>query len=171
MAIRVQTVGRITWGMFRAVQSIPGTTEEAQIGPELPAVPNLRPQRTPSGSFRLPSFTLTVGLNSTNTVVLRTANRTADLLKHEQGHYDLLVLVTRAFARDLEGLEAPSVEELGRLVEAAQQTHADRAQALDAAYDEQTDHSRNRTAQQRWDAAITAALANPSSQSISGMDL
>jgi Bacterial protein of unknown function (DUF922) len=171
MAIRVQTLPRITWELFRVVQSIPDTTEEAQINPELPALANLRPERTRDGRFRLPSLAFSVGVNRDNTMVLRTANKTPELLKHEQGHYDLLVLVTRALARELESLEAASVAELGRLVNEARQTHDERAQTIDAEYDKQTNHSRDRAAQQRWDNAITAALANPRAAMIQNLRL
>jgi hypothetical protein len=171
MAIRVMAVPRIGWEMFRPVPQIPGTTEEAQIAPELPALNGLRPERTPGGRFRLPSLTLNVGVNRQDTMVLRTANKTADLLKHEQGHYDLLVLVTRAFARELESLEAASVPELGRLLNQARETHDARAQVIDAEYDKQTEHSRNRAAQQRWDNAIRVALALPSASRIENLEL
>jgi len=63
MAIRVQTAPRIGWELFRPVTSVPNSTEEAQINPELSPVPTLRPERTPSGGFRLPSFTFTLGVN------------------------------------------------------------------------------------------------------------
>ncbi len=171
MAIRVLSLPRIGWELFRTVASIPDTPEQAQIAPELPALNGLRPERTPAGRFRLPSFTFHVGVNRNDTMVVRGADKTADLLKHEQGHYDLLVLVTRAFARELESLEAPSVAELGRLMGAARQTHDDRAQAVDAKYDSETDHSRDRAAQQRWDNAITAALAQPVCDSFANLPL
>ncbi len=171
MAIRVTTLPRVGWELFRPVPSIPGTTEEAQIAPEFPALQGLRPERTPGGRFRLPSLTLNVGVNRQDTMVVNGANKTLDLLKHEQGHYDLLVLVTRAFARELESLEAASVPELGRLLNQARDTHDARAQALDAEYDKQTEHSRNRIAQQRWDNAIRTALALPSTTRIENLEL
>jgi len=171
VAVRVQTMGPISWTLFRPVGSIPDADEEAQIHPEISPVPNLHPQRTPAGKFVMPSFTFTVGLNRQDTMVLRSANRTADLLKHEQGHYDLLVLICRALAREVESLEADSVQELGQLLATAQQTHDARAQTLDALYDKETDHSRNRAAQQRWDNAIAAALANPQAASIANQPL
>lgn len=170
MAIRVTTLPRVSWDMFKSVDSIPDTPEEAQIHPEFAGVPRFSPTRT-GGKFKLPSLTLNIGLNRADTLVLKTANKTADLLKHEQGHYDLLVLVIRALARELESLEADSVPELGRLMNEAQQTHTDRATALDEAYDTQTNHSRDAQAQARWDAAIAAALANPQAAKISTFDL
>jgi hypothetical protein len=166
MAVRVQTMGPISWTLFRPVGSIPGADEDAQINPEISPVPNLHPERTPAGKFRMPSFTFAVTVNRQNTMIVRTAGKTADLLKHEQGHYDLLVLVCRALAREVESLEADSVQELGQQLATAQQTHDSRAQALDALYDKETDHSRNRAGQQRWDNAIAGALANPQTASI-----
>ena len=171
MAIRVTTLPRVSWDMFKTVDNIPDTPEEAQIHPEFAGVPRFSPARA-GGKFRLPAtLTLNVGLNRADTMVLRTATKTPELLKHEQGHYDLLVLVIRALARELESLEADSVAELGRLMTEAQQTHADRAQALDEAYDTQTNHSRDAQAQARWDGAISAALANPQTSKISNLDL
>jgi len=171
VTIRVVTLPRISWALFRPVASIPDTTEEAQIAPEFPAVNGLRPERTPGGRFRLPSFVMHVRVNRRDTMVVRTANKTADLLKHEQGHYDLLVLVTRAFARELESLEAASVAELGSLLGTARQSHDERAQAVDAKYDSETDHSRNRAAQLRWNSAIVAALAQPRCDTIANLPL
>jgi len=48
--------------------------------------------------------------------------------------------------------------ELGTLLEEAKSLHDERAQAIDAAYDDQTDHSRNRLKQGTWDRAIAQAL-------------
>ena len=171
MAVRVQTVGPISWSLFRPVASIPDTDEEAQINPEISPVPNLHPQRTQAGKFVMPSFTFSVNVNRQNTMIVRTANKTADLLKHEQGHYDLLVLVCRALAREVESLEADTVQDLGQQVATAQQTHDTRAQALDQLYDKETDHSRNRAGQMRWDTAIAAALANGQAATILNQQL
>jgi hypothetical protein len=171
MAVRVQTLGPLAWNLFRPVGSIQGTDEEAQINPEISPVPNLHPQRTPAGKFKLPSFTISVTVNRQETMVIRTARQTPELLKHEQGHYDLLVLVARALAREYESLEADSVQDLGQLVATAQSTHDARAQAVDALYDKETDHSRNRSGQQRWDLAIAAALAAQSADKILNQDL
>ena len=171
MAVRVQAMAPLSWTLFRPVGSIPDTDEDAQINPEISPVPNLHPERTPAGKFRMPSFTFTVNVNRQNTMIVRSANKTAELLKHEQGHYDLLVLICRALAREVESLEADSVPELGQQLATAQQTHDSRAQALDALYDKETDHSRNRTGQQRWDTAIAAALASAKADTIQNQPL
>src|SRR5262245_5962059 len=95
---------RLSWSHFRTVSSLPDADEEAQVNPEMQPIQNVHPQKV-GQRFRLPSMTLSVKINSQNTLVLKTANKTKELLQHEQGHLDLLVLVTRALARDLENLE------------------------------------------------------------------
>jgi hypothetical protein len=162
---------RITWNMFRTVTSIAGTTEEAQINPEMAGLSAIRPERTPGGKFRLPGLALRVTLNRSNTMVLKTAAQTNELLAHEQGHFDLMVVSTRALARELEALEADTVEDLGALVQEARERHAERVQAIDEAYDRETDHSRDRGGQRKWDTAIVAAKSDPATTTILGMPL
>lgn len=156
---------RLTWNHFRTVSSIPDTDEDAQVNPEMAPIQNVRPQSV-GKRFRLPSLTLSVKIDSHNTMVLKTASKTKQLLQHEQGHLDLLVLVTRALARDLESLEADSVDELATLLEQAKSLHDERAQAIDGAYDDQTDHSRNGLKQATWDRAIAQALRDPKASKV-----
>ena len=161
---------RLTWNHFRVVSSIPGASEEAQVNPEMSPIQNVHPQ-SDGKVFRLPSLTLFVKINSSNTLVLKTANKTKELLQHEQGHLDLLVLVTRALARDLESLEADSVGELATALEEAKSLHDERAQAIDAAYDDQTEHSRNSQKQATWDRAIAQALTDPKASKVVDLPL
>ena len=161
---------RLTWSHFRTVSSIPGTDEEAQVNPEMSPIQNVHPQAD-GKRFRLPSLTLSVKINTHNTMVLKTAAKTNELLQHEQGHLDLLILVTRALARDLENLEADSGEELGTLLQEAASLHAERAQTIDAAYDDQTDHRRNKLKQGTWDRAIASALRDPKASKVVDLPL
>lgn len=172
MAITVRAVpSAVTWNLFRLVDSIPGDTEQAQINPETAQLTNLRPERTRNRRFRMPNMTLTVGINRDNTMVLRTADQTDELLRHEQGHYSLLILVTRALARDLEALETDSVQDLADAIQEAQTRHDRRAQAVDGAYDTQTDHGRNVQAQARWNTAIDEAMRVPAAAQVGGLPL
>jgi predicted secreted Zn-dependent protease len=152
---------RLTWKQFKPVASIPGSSEEAQISSQTSQPRRLRPEKTSNGRFRLPSYTIAVGIDPNQTLVLKSANQTNELLQHEQGHYDLLILLTRALARKLESLDGTSPEDLGAKVDEATTRHAERAEAIDDRYDLQTDHGRNRTMQLRWDAAIAHASGDP----------
>ena len=161
---------RLTWNHFRAVSSIPNSDEDAQVNPEMSPIQGVHPQRV-GERFKLPSLTLFVKINSHNTLVLKSAHKSKELLQHEQGHLDLLVLVTRALARDLEALEADSVDELATLLEDAKSLHDERAQAIDAAYDDQTEHSRNVSKQATWDRAIAQALNDPRASKVVDLPL
>jgi hypothetical protein len=49
---------------------------------------------------------------------------------------------------------------LATLLEEAKALHEERAQVIDAAYDDQTEHSRNLLKQAQWDRAIAQALGD-----------
>ena len=167
----VSRPARLQWRHFKAVAHLPGgDDEEAQTSSEI-ILPNRLSPRKVDGQFRLGDFTMTVGIKAHETVVVRTANKTDDLLDHEQGHFDLLVLVARAEKADLEKVTASSLGELQEAVSAIQSTHDTRAQELDAKYDEQTDHSRNQSQQRRWRKLIDDALAKEGVTSLDGNDL
>ena len=63
------------------------------------------------------------------------------------------------------------MQDLATQLEDAKAQHAERAQAMDAEYDRQTDHSRNRAAQVKWDAAIAQALRDPRATKVAGLPL
>ncbi len=149
----------VAWSHFRVVDSIPGSSENAQINPIISGLQSLRPERTPGGRFRMPSLTLTVGINPRETMVLSTADQSSELLGHEQGHYNIMILAARAMARDLESLETATVTDLATQMQQTQTTHGTRAQSLQDEYDRQTEHGNNRSQQARWDAAISQSLA------------
>jgi hypothetical protein len=162
----------LTWANFRAVDSSPDLSgdEVAQIHPQT-SMPNQVQVVRNQNVFKLGSFTIGVAPVTQDTIVLRSAQQTADLLRHEQGHYDLLILTARAMARDLEAVTAGSAGDLNTRVQAIQQTHADRADKLDKAYDNQTKNGKDAKVQSDWNGWIAAALGNRAAASINGMQL
>ena len=162
---------QLSWNDFLAVDSLPdGSGDEAQTATEMPGLNDIRPVLG-HGKFSLPNLTLTVGLDRSQTMVLRTANKTPELLKHEQGHYDITVLTVRALARELEQLKAGSVTALGQQVNGARSKHQQRADLLEKKYDADTDHSRNQAAQKTWNDAIDAAMKGSGVSILQGMPL
>jgi hypothetical protein len=162
----------LTWSNFRVVDSSPDLSDDevAQIHPEMRMPPNIQVANS-NGAFRLNALTITVAPVAQDTIVLRSATQTPDLLRHEQGHYDLLILVARAMARDLGAASASSSAALNTQVQSIQQTHNNNAQTIDDAYDKQTDHGKNSAQQTGWNQAIAAALGNPASSTVKGMQL
>lgn len=171
MAITVEAKPvTLTWDNFKPVDDVAGD-EVAQIHPHAHYPSSNIPVVREGGRVKLGSFKVEVKPVADDTLIERTADKTNELLKHEQGHYDLLILSTRACARELEGARAASGAELGTLVASIQQKHAERAAKVDKAYDDQTRHGRERLIQAQWDLAISTALGNASATRIQNMDL
>jgi hypothetical protein len=104
--------------------------------------------------------------------VLRTANQTADLIAHEQGHYDIGILAGRALAVDLAGLSADTPAKLKELADQAFTLHRlTRLGPIQHAYDDDTKHSQDPQEQQRWLQLIAAAMASGSATSINNLPL
>lgn len=162
----------LTWANFRPVDSSPDLSgnEVAQVHPETVMPDNIQVVRN-QNLFKLASFTIGVRVVPQDTIVLRSANQTDDLLRHEQGHYDLLILTVRAMARELNAASAGSAGDLGARVQAIRQTHATRATAIDSAYDTQTRNGQDATQQTNWNNAIAAALGNPNASAVNGFSL
>ena len=159
----------LKWSDFQTVDSLAGS-EDAHIGAEI-AFPRPLRMENVAGVYRLPTFTITVAPEPTRTLVRRSAKGSADLLRHEQGHYDLVLLAARALARELATLAAASATELSGRTQDCVAEHTERAARLSQAYDRQTDHGRNLTAQARWGDRIGAALAVEAVGELDGMPL
>jgi len=160
----------LTWSLFRRVDSIAGFSEDAHLAAEM-SFPEPLTMESKDGRYRLPSFAITVAPESTRTVVRRSVGSPAELLRHEQGHYDIVVLAARALARELESITASSASELSQRVQDRVTEHTSRARRLSEAYDRQTDHSRDEEAQARWNGLIAAALSAPEVTRLAGLPL
>ncbi len=103
--------------------------------------------------------TFQVGV-SPDAKVVRGASQTADLLSHEQGHYNLGILVARALAHDFMQLQAANSAALARACRTCFALHKNtRMRPIQQKYDRDTNHSRNRPQQQRWDRMIRQCLS------------
>jgi hypothetical protein len=162
------TPARLTWKNFTRVGSIPGEPSDAQTDSQM-KWPQFKPVQK-DGKFRFPSFTITVFAGAKGTMVLKTAKQTRELLDHEQGHYDLMILSARALARELEVTEASSFDEIVTVFEELTSKHQQRAADLGEEYDKQTSHSRDVVQQRRWRSMIDNAAATKASK-IDNMDL
>ncbi len=159
----------LTWSMFRSVDSLP-ESEDAHIAAEMSFPRPLR-MESADGEYRLPAFTIIVAPEPARTMVRRSAERSATLLRHEQGHYDIVVLVARALGRALASISASSVSELSGRAEDCVTQHTNRAVRLSEAYDRQTAHGRGLSEQARWSERIAAALAAETVGTLQGMPL
>ena len=172
MSVTVTTSpAQLSWNDFLPVDSLPdGSGDEAQTAATMSEMNGISPVLT-NGKFVLPDLTLAVGLDRTQTMVIKTANKTADLLKHEQGHFDITVLTVRALAAELEQLKAGSVPSLGQHLNAARSKHQQRANMITEKYDKETENSRNQALQKTWNDAIDATMKASSTTILRGMPL
>jgi hypothetical protein len=162
---------QLSWSDFKTVDALPdGSGDEAQTATEMPAMDKIQVVFS-NGKYSLPDLTLTVGLDRSGTMVIKTAQKTADLLKHEQGHFDITLLTVRALALELQRMKASSPNSLGQQVNAAIQKHQSFANAIEAKYDDETKNSKDKTAQDDWNKAITGALGASDVLSLKGMSL
>jgi hypothetical protein len=159
----------LTWSIFRSVDSL-AESEDAHIAAEMSFPRPLR-MEIMDGVYRLPAFTITVAPEPDRTMVRRSVERSAELLRHEQGHYDIVVLAARALARDLASITASSASDLSRRVEECVAKHAERAARSSETYDLQTGHGRRLGEQNRWSESIAAALAAETVGELLGMPL
>ncbi len=104
--------------------------------------------------------------------VSRGANKTSELLAHEQLHYDVGIICARALARELDGLNAADPSELlGRVNELHELHMLTRAEAIQTAYDNQTKHGKDATKQKAWEDAMAQCLGTSSITRIMGLML
>lgn len=149
----------LAWSNFTVVAALTGG-EDAHIDINF-VIPTRPPRRVGSNWALAETFEIVV---SPVARVLRTAAQTADLLSHEQGHYDIGICVAWALAADLQTLTAPNPGQLGQQLNTVFNLHrTTRMGAVQRQYDLDTNHSQNTTQQARWDTAIRAALSSKAS--------
>jgi hypothetical protein len=149
----------ISWSQFKKLSSRPaGENEDAQIHPEM-SFSKFKLGRN-GNAVTIQDVEIDIKLVSADCWVV-SSQMTNDLLKHEQGHYDILAISAREFYNGLIGLSAPSVNELQNKVTQMQATMQSNANTVDGRYDTQTDHSRITNAQQTWDKKIAAEKQKP----------
>jgi hypothetical protein len=157
----------LSWSDFTPVRAL-SNHEDAHIDPGY-EVQN-RPLRRVGSQYML-AETLEVRVHP-QARVLRTANQTADLLAHEQGHYDIGILAGRALAVDLAALSADTPAKLKDLADQVFMLHRlTRLGPIQHTYDNDTHHSQDVQEQQRWFQMIATAMASASATSINNLPL
>lgn len=145
---------QIAWREFRDLGSRPsGASEDAQIAVELQ--PSRLSIERENGQFKLGDVTFQIGVNRPDSWVV-TGQKSAALLAHEQGHYDIVGLCYRDLIAELQRLRANSKSQLARKVRRVMGQYDQLADALSKEYDskQETDHGRDSGRQQAWEAQI-----------------
>lgn len=149
----------VQWGEFREVSQRPADeTEDAHI-----AATYRYSYRTQSSGqhCRVTGVTTRISVNRNATWVVR-AQKSADLLRYEQGHYDITALGAREVDQRIAALSAEQCSSIGSDVQRIQREVQQLIHQKDLRYDNQTSHGTNAAAQQRWEASIRRAKQNAS---------
>jgi hypothetical protein len=149
----------ISWDEFKEIETRPsGVKEDAEIHSETVPPKNVTVVRK-SGQFRLGPLTAEVRIVPKNTWVV-TDKKSAKLLSHEQGHYDITGLSGRDLLRDLAAIRAPNVKVLQRRVQRTIQQTQKLANKLTAEYDDETKHGTDETVQKHWKDHLRKCIKN-----------
>ncbi len=176
----------LEWKDFRSVQNSPEPPHEAMTSASF-STTGWRVALV-KGEYRVTGFKANVTLNATASWATPSARTSTDLLKHEQGHFDITGLITRdivsrvlslsydeAVVAALKGVgNTPQArinwvtQEFQKEVNKAgleartalNRLQTDPATKQDGIYDTQTNHSQNTKAQTLWDDRLQQAKLN-----------
>jgi hypothetical protein len=174
----------LMWSSFRQVTSSPSPPHQAQSSSSYTMAGGWRVS-TVEGAFRVTGLRITVSTNTAASWAVAAARSNADLLRHEQGHYDITGLVARDLAigildlsLDTDAVAAMAgagnstadhqryaqrefqraIDDLGRQATLLlNRLQTDPITRADGVYDRQTQHGRDRAAQLRWDSLFSQA--------------
>ena len=137
----------------------PGESEDAQISVQLKGgdVKVVREK----GRFRLGDSAFPVVIDTADSWVVKD-KKSAALLAHEQGHFDIAGLCYRDMVAELRKLREKSPARLGRATKRVMDKHDKRGDGLSELYDSkgETNHGLNLKRQQVWEAQISACKAS-----------
>lgn len=151
---------QVSWDEFSPRSSRPaGTDEDAQISVQMNGA-ELKVVRE-NGRFRLGEGELPIILVSAQTWVIK-GKQSAELLNHEQGHFDIAGLCNRDIVKKLQKLRTRSTSRLASEAKRIMEEGDRRADTLSKAYDStaETDHGKNKKRQKAWDDAIAESKAS-----------
>ena len=168
MAITVlASPNNLNWTHFQIVEDLGGEDAYNHYYARLPQIVNFRQI---GSEYALPATTV-ITISPSNCQIRKGANKTSALLKHEQLHYDIGINCSRVLATDLKALRASSAAELQTAINDAFALHEANGEAISAANDAATDHSRNTAAQKAWEKMMSKCKGDLLATNINGLNL
>lgn len=148
----------VTWREFRTVPSRRGrVSEDAFIKARKRVTYDFSGSR---GNYRVTGVRAGIVVDRSQSWVVR-GGQHADLLRHEQGHFDITALGMREEANRIAALTGRNGRDLTRQANVIRREINRKIAAANRRYDARTNHSRNTTQQQRWSASIRNAKSRP----------
>jgi hypothetical protein len=143
----------ITWAKFTKVSTAPNSSDADGYTHVVYQSNNIQPVRGKGKTVVVKSADITITLDSGQSWVVETKT-TNDLLTHEQGHYDITALGARELYTGLLKLKAADVKALEDKVNELSEALQRKIDTTNHRYDEQTDHSKIKALQEKWNKSI-----------------
>jgi hypothetical protein len=147
----------ISWGDFTQMPSRPsGETEDAFIKTGMPFKYDMK---SVGRAVMVENLEIDVAILSNSSWVV-SSERTDELLKHEQGHFDIAALTAREFYDKAQLIKGKSSDDLTKKVNALNAAIQAKRKLFNERYDKETDHHNKKDVQQSWDKKIDTAKKN-----------
>jgi hypothetical protein len=148
----------VSWNDFNRVPSRPANEhEDAKIKIQFPyGYDTLREKN----SAKVTAVNMTISPANNECWVVDT-EATDELLKHEQGHYDITAIGARELYDKISGLSAPNEDKLKDKIKDEEKKVRAKIAEVNKRYDSQTDHHNKKDVQDSWDKQIATELQKP----------
>lgn len=147
---------KLSWDQFRKLDSRPqGHTTDAHTEAQWrnPPGKQFRPVRD-RRAWRLDDVNLVLTLVKQETWVVK-GKESEELLKHEQGHWDIAGLLAREYHDQIEELRARTPAKLTELFRNTEKRAKARFKQVNKQYEDDTKHGTNSKQQKEWNNLIT----------------
>ncbi len=147
---------KLRWDQFRKLDSRPqgqstdAHTEAQWMNPPGKKFKLVRDRR----AWRLDNVNLVLTLVNQETWVVK-GKESDELLKHEQGHWDIAGLLVREYHRQLVALRARTPAKLTELFKNTEKRAKTRLSQVNKQYEDDTKHGTDSTQQKKWNELIT----------------
>ena len=148
------------WGQFREVRSAPdGSSFKASTGSRITITHIITERvelvgvRSVSDAVKIKGATVQVTIDRANTWVVR-GQKTPALLEHERIHYLIATLVGKEILEQLVDQAAGTTAELQAKASSIHADETRRFQAIDSAYDDDSNHGTIEFQQRQWVAQV-----------------
>jgi hypothetical protein len=142
----------VPWSMFQKLKARPAGEDADGYTSAKYRYKNVKPARSKNATV-VKSADVIISMNTHESWVV-SSQMNSYLLKHEQGHYDITALGARELYRGLLKLNVADIDALNASMEELNDTVQKKIDSANSRYDDQTDHSRNKTEQDKWNKAI-----------------
>jgi Bacterial protein of unknown function (DUF922) len=149
----------LSWSQFDEIpRRPPGVKEDAQTATNATAGDEIHVEHDRKG-FHLGDFTVKLALDSGKSWLLK-GKASAELIRHEQVHWDIAGLNAHELARALKAIRTSKRGGLRLAIDSAMSRLGLKAQAQQLWYDDESKHGLDPAGQKKWQDLVAQAIAD-----------